>query len=140
MRGPVLGLLLSLSGAAAAQGMTPTGFQLPSGRLHCQAQSADPASGQAATVRCDVMGASFRAPPREDCPLDFGDALSLSATGRATWVCHGDTVADPRLPVLAYGQVWNWHGLRCSSAVTGVRCVNRDGHGFELARRQARVF
>lgn len=140
MRGLLLGLWLSLFVPADAQGVPVAGFQLPSGRLHCQAQPADPASGQAASVRCDVMGASFRAPPRGDCPLHIGDALALPATGRATWVCHGDTVADPRLPVLAYGQVWTWQGLRCSSAVIGVRCVNRDGHGFELARRQARVF
>lgn len=130
---------LLVGGPAQAQG-TPDSFQLPSGRLHCQYQAADVQAKLPATVRCDVQGATFKAPPRGDCSLDFGDSLALPAAGRPVWACHGDTVMNPQNPVLAYGKTWTKGSLTCSSATTGLRCVNRSGHGFELARSRYRLF
>lgn len=142
MQGLMSGVLilgLFVGGPARAQG-TPDGFQLPSGRLHCAYQPADDQAGWPVSVRCDVQGVTFKVPAPVDCPLDYGDSLALPATGRPVWVCHGDTVMNPQNPVLGYGKTWKKGSLTCSSATTGVRCVNRSGHGFELARGRYKVF
>ncbi|ULH15170.1 hypothetical protein MF271_14600 [Deinococcus sp. KNUC1210] len=139
-------LLMALFGTGAlAQSATSSfnaGFSLPSGRIQCGLFSPDPgsAAGQAA-LRCDVLEPTFRRPARPaDCPLDYGDSFSLGAEGRATFTCHGDTIIDPARPVLAYGQLWQRAGLTCRSSAAGVRCLNIDGHGFELSRARSRVF
>ena len=137
-RWQVWAALLSLCGPQGHAQTADSGFQLPSGRLHCSYDPGD--AQQPASLRCDVLEPSFRRPPSEPCPLDFGDSLALTTRGRPQWVCHGDTVLDPQHPVLAYGQTWSWGGFRCTSATTGVRCVNIAGHGFELARRAYRLF
>ena len=109
------------------------GFSLPSGRLGCELQDT--------SVRCDVRGATFKALPRPaSCPLVWGDALGVKATGRAFFVCHGDTVLGAARPVLAYGARWRRGGFTCLSSPAGVRCTNGAGHGFELARSRYRLF
>ncbi|GGR24500.1 DUF6636 domain-containing protein [Deinococcus ruber] len=133
-------LLMALFGTGAlAQSATSfnAGFSLPSGQLQCGLFS----DGGQASLRCDVLESTFRRPARPaDCPLDYGDSLSLGVAGRATFTCHGDTIVDPARPVLAYGQLWQRAGLTCRSSTAGVRCLNIDGHGFELARARYRVF
>ncbi|GGJ83811.1 DUF6636 domain-containing protein [Deinococcus aquiradiocola] len=128
--------LLALGFGLASAQDTVTGFRLPSGRLACQY---DATSGPA-SIRCDVLGATFKAPRPADCPLDWGDSLGLRASGRPYFVCHGDTVLDPSAPVLPYGVVWRKGNLTCRSSTAGVRCTNRSGHGFELARARYRLF
>lgn len=132
--------MLGASGLAAGQALDfNQGFSLPSGRLQCQLD----ASGSAATVRCDVLQPTFTRPSRPaDCPLEYGDSLYVGVSGNAAFTCHGDTVVDPArpLPVLAYGQLWQRAGLTCRSSLAGVRCLNIDAHGFELARAKYRIF
>jgi hypothetical protein len=42
--------------------------------------------------------------------------------------------ADPGSTVyLRYGETWKTKDLSCREAVTGLRCRNRDGHGFFLS-------
>ena len=55
-------------------------------------------------------------------------------------VCHGDTVRDPALPVLAYGEVWQRGGFTCRSEQSGLTCFNAMQHGFSLARAEQKVF
>jgi len=38
------------------------------------------------------------------------------------------------------GHRWTWKGVRCAFAGGGVRCVNRDGHGFVIAASGSRRF
>ena len=64
----------------------------------------------------------------------------MGLRGRAGPTCAGDTVYDPRAPVLAYGSTWSLAGLSCASRATGLTCRNRDGHGFFLSRASWRVF
>ena len=64
----------------------------------------------------------------------------MGVAGAAGFVCHGDTVIDPQRPVLGYGLLWQRAGLTCRSSTAGVRCINIDGHGFELARGRYKVF
>ncbi|GAA4013061.1 hypothetical protein GCM10022631_25950 [Deinococcus rubellus] len=133
-------LLLGLLGfgVASAQALTlDEGFSLPSKRLQCQFAP----DGPAFTLRCDVLGPTFKAPRQPaDCPLAWGDSLGLDDNGKPYFTCHGDTVMDPVRPVLAYGQIWQRGGINCASSTAGVRCSNRDGHGFELARTRYRLF
>jgi hypothetical protein len=42
--------------------------------------------------------------------------------------------------VLGYGQTWSGGGLRCTSALTGLTCRNKSGHGFFLSRESWRMF
>jgi hypothetical protein len=46
-----------------------------------------------------------------DCELDYGGAFEMTPKGPAARICHGDTVMDKALPVLAYGEVWQRGGF-----------------------------
>jgi hypothetical protein len=108
-------------------------FQLPSGNIHCMAFEG--------TVRCDVLQSTYRRPPRpRDCDLDYGDSVELGPRGPARYVCHGDTVADPSSPVLGYGRAWQGSALSCTASPSGLRCVNAEGRGFEMARSRLILF
>jgi hypothetical protein len=108
-------------------------FQLPSGNIHCALFEG--------TLRCDVLRSTYPRPARpRDCEQDYGDAVELGGKGWAVLVCHGDTVADRASPVLGYGQAWQGPGMACTAARTGLRCVNGDGRGFEMARARLRLF
>jgi hypothetical protein len=92
-------------------------------------------------VRCDIARHSWKAPPKpKSCDLDYGNGLSLSTHGRATYTCAGDTILHMGA-VLPYGQSKTKGRFHCTSMTTGVRCVNaRNGHGFFLSRQVARRF
>jgi Family of unknown function (DUF6636) len=49
-----------------------------------------------------------------------------------------ETTLPPR--VLGYGTTWSGGGLRCTSAVNGLICRNKSGHGFFLSRERWRAF
>ena len=124
-----LAAMLLLPVVASAQ----EAFQLPSGNIHCAMYEG--------TLRCDVLQSTFPRPARpRDCEQDYGDAVELGGKGPAAMLCHGDTVANPASPVLGYGQAWQGPGMACTSARTGLRCVNGDGRGFEMSRARLRIF
>jgi hypothetical protein len=117
------------------------GFRTPSNNIHCQF-SASTADRGASVIRCDLRETSNRPPPKpRDCDLEWGQAFELAADARVgERLCYGDTVMDPKLAPLAYGQSWERGGLRCKSEPSGVTCTNPQGHGFELSRSAQRVF
>lgn len=109
------------------------GFQSPSGNIHCAHWGDE--------LRRDIQQRSYRPPqPRGACDLDFGNAVGMTAAGAPGLLCHGDTIVDPGRPMLPYGTTWQGRGFTCTSAESGVRCVNRAGRGFEMARAQLRFF
>ena len=55
-------------------------------------------------------------------------------------ICHGDTIMDPKLPVLNYGQTFQRDGFTCKSEPSGVTCFNADRHGFSISRNTQSVF
>ena len=120
--------LVAVTAAAAA----PSSFQTPSHGIACALQGG--------TLRCDVRSLRHPAPRPASCDLDFGDSVLLARHGRARWLCHGDTVLDPRARVLRYGRTWRRGGLTCTSRRTGLTCRNRSGHGFRLSRQAQRRF
>ena len=118
-----------VAGTAAAAAPAP-GFRLPSGNIACL--------DFAGVLRCDILS-GLRPEPRRRCELDW-TGIALRRAGRATAVCAGDTVLDPRSRVLAYGTTWRRNGITCTSRRTGLTCRNRAGHGFFLARERWRRF
>ena len=124
--------------SAAAQDLLSA--QAPSHNIACMATP--PGVGQPTyELRCDIRQTTSRPPPRpRGCPLSWGDAFVLDPTGPGRLFCHGDTVADPSAPVIAYGTQWRPYGFTCTSQTTGLTCVNRAGHGFSLSRAVQKVF
>lgn len=130
-----MGRALVIAAAAAvlatpASGAIGPGFQTPSRNIACQYF--------AGVLRCDLLS-GLRPEPRRTCQLDW-TGVSVSRLGRAEAVCAGDTTADPRLRVLAYGKTWTRDGIRCTSRRTGLTCTNRRRHGFFLSRERWRLF
>ena len=128
-------LLLTATLLAQAQDR-PTGFQTPSKNIACQVFTDN---GQG-VLRCDIMAIDTRPRRPADCDLDYGHAFEMSAKGSASRICAGDTVMDPSLPVLAYGEVWQRAGFTCWSEQAGLTCFNAMQRGFSLARARQEVF
>ena len=55
-------------------------------------------------------------------------------------VCHGDTLRGRGYPVLGYGRSASFGAVTCTSEPRGLQCVNRDGGGFLLSRRDQRLY
>lgn len=125
--------LLAIPAAQADDGDT---FRAPSGNIHCSYDE------DSASLRCDILQTSNARPPRpRDCDLDWGNAFEITLKStRGQRICHGDTVADPGLPVLPYGSAWSRGGFTCHSAESGILCRNPRGAGFELSRARQRLF
>ena len=136
MRVPFLLLsLLFLTTAANAQS-GPAGFQSPSKNIACAYFDYDKQN----TLRCDIMEATVTARRPADCDLEWGKAFEMNAKGGAARICYGDTVMDPHMPVLAYGEIWQRGGFTCRSEQTGITCFNADRRGFSLSRAKQEVF
>jgi hypothetical protein len=105
-------------------------FQSPTGNIGC-AMTAD-------FVRCDIVEKDWEAQRPEGCPgdSDFGQGLTLSATGQAEVVCAGDTVLDQGAPVLDYGSRSQIGPITCESDEEGVECSNESGGSFSLSREE----
>ncbi|MDN4986882.1 hypothetical protein KUL72_04885 [Bradyrhizobium arachidis] len=130
----VLALLAAVNFAHAQD--RPIGFQTPSKNIGCQFYT-DNGQGM---LRCNITNMDARPRRPADCELDYGHAFEMSAKGAAGRICAGDTVMDPSLPVLAYGEVWQRAGFTCRSEQTGLTCFNAMQHGFSLARAEQKVF
>ncbi|HEX2234913.1 MAG TPA: DUF6636 domain-containing protein [Actinomycetota bacterium] len=91
-------------------------------------------------LRCDIHSGLSPEPQRE-C-IGEGDWVSvvLHRDRRASAACVSDAVGSMYSPTLAYGTTWARDAITCTSDETGLRCVNRLGHGFFLSRELWRVF
>ncbi|MDO9380283.1 MAG: hypothetical protein Q7T56_15655 [Nocardioidaceae bacterium] len=107
-------------------------FTTPTGNIGCYigAQGA----------RCDIRDRTFEPPPEPpSCGLSWGSSLEVGAE-EAGFACVGDTVMGSDT-ILKYGNSTLVGSYGCTSATTGVTCVNRStGHGFSLSRAAARTF
>jgi hypothetical protein len=125
----------------SVQGQTPTqpvanAFRTPSNNIYCIAD------GENNAIRCDLASISSKAllPQPKDCELDWGQAFGMAPRGKSYMICHGDTIVNTNYRLLAYGQTWKFAGFSCLSQRTGLRCTNRDQHGFELSKGKQRLF
>lgn len=130
--GPAAIAALALLTSAVAGAATLESFRMPSRNVGCLYSTAP------AGLRCDILS-GLKPEPRRKCELDW-TGFYLSPNGRAAPNCAGDTVYDRRAPVLAYGRTWHRGAFTCVSKATGLRCRNRAGHGFVLARKRSYSF
>ena len=88
------------------------------------------------SVRCDIRKRSWSPPPKPaNCDLDWGGGLAVDRSGKADFVCAGDTTLDPTFPTLAYGEDSRVGNFNCASRESGVTCTNLSTeHGFLLNR------
>jgi hypothetical protein len=135
------------AGAASAAGRSTVGFfQTPSHNIVCMYLFGGAAGSDEPAVDCGIKSGLKPPPRRITCTA--GDPTSnfvdLGVTGRAVEPsCAGDPgplVGEAGARVLAYGTTWRHGAVSCSSAVTGLTCRNRSGHGFFLSRAHSRRF
>ncbi len=129
-----VGLLATVAESAPAP-LRSKAFRTPSGNIACLDESS---FGGGVRLRCDILS-GLRPEPRKPCEGDWV-GLSLPARRLGGPICVGDTVYDPRAPVLAYGRTWRRGAFMCTSARAGLTCRNRGAHGFLLARERWRLF
>ncbi|RZS79977.1 hypothetical protein EV189_3456 [Motilibacter rhizosphaerae] len=139
-RAAVLVLLAAgVTGAAApatARAATvPRSFQTPSHNIYCVA-----AHDRSWGLRCDILAVAHEPARPRSCDLDYGHAYLLATRGRGVRGCAGDTVADPAMPVAAYGSTRHLGPFSCLVTQGGVTCTNGQGHGFSLSKARQRVF
>ena len=127
--------LIALALPANAQSGS-IGFLSPSKNIVCAYFDYDKQN----TLRCDIMEATVTARRPADCDLEWGKAFEMRSKGAAVRLCYGDTVMDPKMPVLAYGEVWQRGGFTCTAEQTGVTCFNADRRGFSLSRAKQDLF
>lgn len=109
------------------------GFQLSSGNVFCEVEEN--------ALRCDLVDYSFAKPAQPaGCETDWGHAYSIGARGGTRVLCAGDTVMNRGARRLNYGQRWDGVGVTCHAERTGLRCINAEGHGFELSRRRLNLY
>ena len=122
--------------AAGIRPLTTKTFRTPSKNIACAFYPAS-ITGRA-VFRCDLLS-GLKPKPKRHCDVDWTGA-SMGPRGKAGPTCAGDTVYDPRAPILAYGRTWSYGGIVCTSRTTGLTCRNGDTHGFFLSRDSWRVF
>lgn len=124
--------VFALAAGVAQAAAEPVRFQLPSHHIACWSDRT--------FVRCDILDPDHQPKRPASCELDYGHAFELTRTGRGHRICAGDTVLDPKAPVLRYGKSKRFGSFTCRSRRSGLRCTNRRGHGFELSRARQRLF
>lgn len=110
------------------------GFTSPSGRFFCGI--APPSGGDPGMAGC--QGETTPVPPRPpECSteISWGGGMYVNTTGKVDFVCAGGLMfSDGNSKVLPYGAVLSASGMTCTSAETGMRCVDdQTGHGFRIA-------
>lgn len=136
--------LVTASPAYADREVTDlTFFTSPSGNLGCVIGPAGAVGNAVPYVRCDIRQRDWTPPPRpSDCPpvTGYGQGIGVSAGDAAAFVCAGDTSfsTDPALP---YGDSISAGAIRCTSMVSGMKCLDtQTGHGFSIARQGYQLF
>lgn len=122
-------LMTTISAAYAS------GFQSPSGNVHCFIDS-----DYGAYARCDIMEVDREPRQTRRCELDYGHAFGVDDVSRGAALCVGDTVFDKRNPVLNYGSSISQSGITCASEKDGMSCENEQGHGFTLSRKNQKAY
>lgn len=132
-------------GTAPPSGWKSGYFKTPSGNIVCF-YSPGPKDLPRAFLGCGIKSGLKPAPPHRACQEGgyAGDRVELLLTGRVTVPsCAGDPgalVGQSIARVLGYGKTWTGGGFTCTSAVTGLTCRSKSGHGFFLSREHWRAF
>lgn len=136
MRLLAVGMAALVLQAGAARAQEEVYFRSPTGNIHCAIWAGDWTS-----ARCDLSEYTPSFPLRPaDCDADWGFAFQVEFRGAGYPVCAGDTVRMPGAPILDYGRSVTLGGITCTSEQSGMTCMNRQGHGFKVARARQQVF
>jgi hypothetical protein len=116
-------------------------LRTPSGNIEC---TLDPSKGFG--VVCNAIKHEWTLPPKPaSCEFEWTDAVFLEPAGRPRFWCssnaaiYGPNHYWPRID-FPYGASVTSSGVICTSRVSGVRCANRDKHGFFLSRQRVTFF
>jgi len=130
--------LVLLGGGSALAASGADTFRMPSGNIYCAYEHYDFAP---IGLRCDILTGVKPLPPKPKyCDVDWGVGFTMSQRGPAHVLCAGDTVADRKAPVLAYGTTRRFGPFSCSSSTAGLRCVNSTGDGFFMSKEHSYAF
>lgn len=92
-------------------------------------------------VRCDIRDRRWEPSPKpSDCTLDWGNGVSVGATGGARIICAGDTLLGGTYGELPYGNALQRGAITCVSRSAGLTCRNQDGSGFLLSYQRLTLF
>ena len=138
----VLAAFVSLFCASAASAKTPIpGVKSPSGNIRCLY-----VPGPTGHLLCDIFKAAYSQREQDGCMARAGldwHGWELWPGKRGAQVCSGGILYNsnrtvPHYATLAYGKTWRHGQYTCSSAVNGLTCRNRSGHGLFLSRESWR--
>jgi hypothetical protein len=110
-------------------------FRSPSGNIGCAMFEGG--------ARCDIRKREWSPPPHPaSCSqeVDFGQGLTVSHDGKASFVCAGDTTLNPTATALEYGEASELAGTICMSRSEGITCANHAGHGFFISIQSYKIF
>jgi eukaryotic-like serine/threonine-protein kinase len=109
-------------------------FATPSRNIACLVEPGE--------ARCDVRERTWQIPQTpSDCASAYGTGAVVTQGQRGELSCVSDTLVDPSLRVLQYGQAVRLGEIVCTSRETGVRCEDEgSGHGFAVARASYDLF
>lgn len=124
-----VGLAAICAGPATAENIR---FQSPSGNIICGL------SEFAAFCTIQEYSPSFTQSPRA-CSGDWGSQFFVLPSGDGALGCVTQNSNAPAI-VLPYGTSTSLSDIRCSSEITGITCINRDGGGFSIRRARQRIF
>ena len=128
-------LLFVLPGLAEADVWT---FETPSTNIQCTVGHAASFSDITCTI-IEINGAST-IPRPSNCHSDWGHTFFMYDTGRAEVLCEPTSRSKGGYERADYGVTGQFGGFTCHSSKKGLKCSNRDGHGFFLSRRKQMVF
>ncbi|MHA3914431.1 DUF6636 domain-containing protein [Halovulum sp. GXIMD14793] len=139
VKAALVSALISLAPAVRAEAPS---FKTPSSNILCYVPDDLPGYENSDQLICLVFSADWAPPLDPACGVDETPTFTLGPTGNAREdvSCHGDVFWPYPTPELGYGSTWSVLNYRCEIETTGVKCVNADGHGFQLARGKRSVF
>jgi len=140
----VVGAVGAILASAAGSATVLPGIRSPSGNIRCLYQPGPPAFLWCSIGKADYAKklTAYCAQPKIG--VDWA-GFTLGTRGKGSVECSGGTLYDPstqhpRYVTLAYGKTWRHAGFTCASAVSGVTCRNRAGHGLFVSRQSWRAF
>lgn len=81
-------------------------------------------------------------PKPDDCEREWGYAYFIADRGPVVMSCTAKPVLDtwPGNDKFNRDKEHDFGGVVCSARRAQLRCVNEDGHGFDLSRKSQKVF
>lgn len=115
-------------------------FESPSGNIQCEIGMEIGGSDLHCVILRKNPGTDA-APRPASCGENWGHSFQVSDRGPAQLICERLQGAPGNGQFqIPYGTAENFNGIRCDSTRKGLRCSNRDGHGFFLSRARQSLF